>query len=110
MGGVTLKIASVWDTSTTSSSSNPVVLALVSSVAMIPMTVPLTKIPKAVLRSSLETTLAAALISEHQCVSRSWFLHGLVLSFLRWTLFNSRYHGSDGCTYTSGKWGRLLFI
>ena len=87
--GGTPRTASVWATSITLSSSNPVVLALASSAATIPTTAPSTKIPKAVLRSFPETTSTAPLITERQDLSRSRFLRGL--SF-HWTLFNSRYY------------------
>lgn len=80
MEGVIPRTAFAWATSTTSSSSNPVVPALASSAAMIPKTAPLIKIPKAVLLSSPETTSTVALISERQDLSRSRFLHQLVLS------------------------------
>ena len=63
METATLRVVFVWATTTTSSSSSPVVLVLVSSVVTIPMTVPLIKTPKAVLRSSPETILTAALIN-----------------------------------------------
>jgi len=48
--------AFAWATSTMSSSSNPVARVLASSVVTIPMTVPLTKIPKVAPGSSPETT------------------------------------------------------
>ena len=82
MDGETLRTASAWATSTTSSSSNLVVPALASSAAMIPTTARLIKIPKAVLLSSPEITSTATLISECQDLSRSRFLHGLVFSFV----------------------------
>jgi len=59
MEGGTPRTAFAWDTTTTLSSSSPVVPALVSSAVMIPETALLTKISKAVLRLSPETISTA---------------------------------------------------
>jgi len=95
--GGTPRTASAWVTSTTSSSSNPVVLALASSAATIPMTALLTRIPRAVLLSFLETISTATLISERQDLLWSQFLHRF--SFTGHYLIHVTYHGSDRCAY-----------